>query len=170
MDTLRKRLDKTLGSLCCLLLAVMVCIACWQVISRYIIGVPSTTSEELLRFSLVWISMLGMAFVAGKNQHISLTLFVDKVSPEIRRWWMIILQVTFAAFSIWVLIIGGLKISSISMLQISPALGIPMGKIYYALPVAGGLIIIYSLMNIIDLVKAMSTQSDASAAMEKQHD
>ncbi|HKM98473.1 MAG TPA: TRAP transporter small permease [Buttiauxella sp.] len=170
MDTLRKRLDKTLGSLCCLLLAVMVCIACWQVISRYIIGVPSTTSEELLRFSLVWISMLGMAFVAGKNQHISLTLFVDKVSPEIRRWWMIILQVTFAAFSIWVLIIGGLKISSISMLQISPALGIPMGKIYYALPVAGGLIIVYSLMNIIDLVKAMSTQSDASAAMEKQHD
>ena len=170
MDTLRKRLDKTLGSLCCLLLAVMVCIACWQVISRYIIGVPSTTSEELLRFSLVWISMLGMAFVAGKNQHISLTLFVDKVPPEIQRWWMIILQVTFAAFSIWVLIIGGLKISSISMLQISPALGIPMGKIYYALPVAGGLIIIYSLMNIIDLVKAMSTQSDASATMEKQHD
>ena len=170
MDTLRKRLDKTLGSLCCLLLAVMVCIACWQVISRYIIGVPSTTSEELLRFSLVWISMLGMAFVAGKNQHISLTLFVDKVPPEIQRWWMIILQVTFAAFSIWVLIIGGLKISSISMLQISPALGIPMGKIYYALPVAGGLIIVYSLMNIIDLVKAMSTQSDASAAMEKQHD
>ena len=170
MDMLRKRLDKTLGSLCCLLLAVMVCIACWQVISRYIIGVPSTTSEELLRFSLVWISMLGMAFVAGKNQHISLTLFVDKVPPEIQRWWMIILQVTFAAFSIWVLIIGGLKISSISMLQISPALGIPMGKIYYALPVAGGLIIVYSLMNIIDLVKAMSTQSDASAAMEKQHD
>ena len=170
MDMLRKRLDKTLGSLCCLLLAVMVCIACWQVISRYIIGVPSTTSEELLRFSLVWLSMLGMSFVAGKNQHISLTLFVDKVSPEIQRWWMIILQVTFAAFSIWVLIIGGLKISSISMLQISPALGIPMGKIYYALPVAGGLIIIYSLMNIIDLVKAMSTQNDSSAAMEKQHD
>ncbi|HKN03653.1 MAG TPA: TRAP transporter small permease [Buttiauxella sp.] len=170
MDTLRKRLDQILGSVCCMLLAAMVCVACWQVISRYIVGVPSTTSEELLRFSLVWLSMLGMSFVAGKNQHISLTLLVDKVSPVVQRWWMIILQVTFAAFSIWVLIIGGLKISSISMLQISPALGIPMGKIYYALPVAGGLIIIYSLMNIIDLVKAMNTQNDSSAAMEKQHD
>lgn len=170
MDTLRKRLDQFLGSICCLLLAAMVCIACWQVISRYIVGVPSTTSEELLRFSLVWLSMLGMAYVAGKNQHISLTILVDKVSPAVRRWWMIVLQLTFAAFSIWVLIIGGLKISSISMLQISPALGIPMGKIYYALPVAGALIIVYSLMNILDLRKAMNTQTDSSTAMENQHD
>ena len=170
MDTLRKILDQILGSICCLLLATMVCIACWQVISRYIVGVPSTTSEELLRFSLVWLSMLGMAYVAGKNQHISLTILVDKVSPAVRRWWMIVLQLTFAAFSIWVLIIGGLKISSISMLQISPALGIPMGKIYYALPVAGILIIAYSLMNILDLCKAMNTEIDSSTTMENQHD
>lgn len=72
--------------------------------------------------------MLGMAFVAGQKQHISLTLFLDKVSPMILGWWDIVLQVIFIAFSIWVLIIGGLKISAISMLQISPALGIPMGE------------------------------------------
>ncbi len=170
MDTLRKILDQILGSICSLLLAAMVCVACWQVISRYIVGVPSTTTEELLRFSLVWLSMLGMAYVAGKNQHISLTILVDKVSPAMRRWWMIVLQLTFAAFSIWVLIIGGLKISAISMLQISPALGIPMGKIYYALPVAGVLIILYSLMNILDLLKATHASDDASTVMENQHD
>ncbi len=51
-------------------------------------------------------------------------------------------QVIFIAFSIWVLIIGGLKDFAISMLQISPALGIPDGKIYYA-PRAGVLIILY---------------------------
>ncbi|WP_410960476.1 TRAP transporter small permease subunit, partial [Salmonella sp. SAL4361] len=82
---------------------------------------PSTLTEEMLRFLLVWVSILGMAFVAGQKQHISLTLLLDKVSPTIRGWWDIILQVIFIAFSIWVLIIGGLKISAISMLQISPA-------------------------------------------------
>lgn len=170
MDTLRKVLNQLLGGICSLLLAAMVCVACWQVISRYIVGVPSTATEELLRFSLVWLSMLGMAYVAGKNQHISLTILVDKVSPAVRRWWMIVLQLTFAAFSIWVLIIGGLKISSISMLQISPALGIPMGKIYYALPVAGLLIILYSVMNIVDLLKATSSAADTDTVMENQHD
>lgn len=106
MNTFRKGLDLLLGAICCLVLAIMVGIACWQVVSRYILGVPSTLTEEMLRFLLVWVSMLGMAFVAGQKQHISLTLLLDKVSPTIRGWWDIILQVIFIAFSIWVLIIG----------------------------------------------------------------
>lgn len=110
MNTFRKGLDLLLGAICCLVLAIMVGIACWQVVSRYILGVPSTLTEEMLRFLLVWVSMLGMAFVAGQKQHISLTILLDKVSPTIRGWWNIILQVIFIAFSIWVLIIGGLKI------------------------------------------------------------
>lgn len=73
MNTFRKGLDSLLGAVCCLMLAIMVGIACWQVMSRYILGVPSTITEEMLRFLLVWVSMLGMAFVAGQKQHISLT-------------------------------------------------------------------------------------------------
>ena len=79
MNTFRKGLDLLLGSICCLMLAIMVGIACWQVISRYILDVPSTLTEEMLRFSLVWVSMLGMAFVVGKKQHISLTILLDKL-------------------------------------------------------------------------------------------
>ena len=159
MEIIRKGLDRLLEILCCLVLAVMVAVSCWQVISRYIVGQPSTITEELLRFSLVWISMLGMAYVAGKQQHISLTILIDKVSEKVRLIWMIILQLTFMAFSTWILIIGGLKISAISMLQISPALGIPMGHVYYALPIAGALIIIYSVLNIIDSLHALRRSS-----------
>ena len=61
MEIIRKGLDRLLEAVCCLVLAMMVAVSCWQVISRYIVGQPSTITEELLRFSLVWISMLGMA-------------------------------------------------------------------------------------------------------------
>ncbi len=54
MNTFRKGLDLLLGAICCLVLAIMVGIACWQVVSRYILGVPSTLTEEMLRFLLVW--------------------------------------------------------------------------------------------------------------------
>lgn len=155
MENFRKGLDRLLETVCCLMLAVMVAVSCWQVVSRYIVGRPSTITEELLRFMLVWLSMAGMAYVAGKQRHISLTLLIDKVSANVRHGWTIVLQLTFAAFSVWVLIIGGLKISAISMLQVSPALGIPMGQVYYALPGAGVLIIIYSILNIIDALRAM---------------
>ncbi|MEX3022127.1 TRAP transporter small permease [Kluyvera sp. STS39-E] len=168
MEIIRKGLDRLLEVVCCLVLAMMVAVSCWQVISRYIVGQPSTITEELLRFSLVWISMLGMAYVAGKQQHISLTILVDKVSAQVRNVWMIILQLTFMAFSIWILIIGGLKISAISMLQISPALGIPMGQVYYALPIAGVLIIVYSVLNIADSLRALTRSSPLH--VEKQHD
>ncbi len=50
MNTFRKGLDLLLGAICCLVLAMMVGIACWQVVSRYILGVPSTLTEEMLRF------------------------------------------------------------------------------------------------------------------------
>ncbi len=56
MNTFRKGLDLLLGAICCLVLAIMVGIACWQVVSRYILGVPSTLTEEMLRFLLVWVS------------------------------------------------------------------------------------------------------------------
>ncbi|MDI5166139.1 hypothetical protein MJL22_29055, partial [Salmonella enterica subsp. enterica serovar Montevideo] len=36
-----------LGAICCLVLAIMVGIACWQVVSRYILGVPSTLTGFL---------------------------------------------------------------------------------------------------------------------------
>lgn len=168
MEIIRKALDRLLEIICCLVLAMMVAVSCWQVISRYIVGQPSTITEELLRFSLVWLSMLGMAYVAGKQQHISLTILVDKVSAQVRHVWMIILQITFMAFSVWILIVGGLKISAISMLQISPALGIPMGQVYYALPIAGVLIIIYSILNIVDSLRALAASS--SQLVEKKHD
>jgi TRAP-type C4-dicarboxylate transport system permease small subunit len=171
METIRKGLDRLLETACCLLLVMMVGVSCWQVISRYVLGVPSTITEELLRFSLVWLSMLGMAYVAGKQQHISLTILIDKVSPAFRSWWTVIIQLVFIAFSAWILIIGGLKISSISMLQISPALGIPMGQIYYALPASGVLIIGYSIMNIAATLRALKTPAQTAAhPQENQHD
>lgn len=46
MNTFRKGLDLLLGSICCLMLAIMVGIACWQVISRYILDVPSTLQKK----------------------------------------------------------------------------------------------------------------------------
>lgn len=159
MKTIRMLLDRLLETLTCLMLAIMVFTVCWQVISRYVLGTPSTFTEELLRFALVWLAMFGMAYVSGKRQHISLTLFIDKASPKLRHVWMLILQVCFGLFAIYILIFGGLQISSISMEQFSPALNISMGHVYYALPIGGTLIIIYSVLNIVDSLRDMKSLS-----------
>ena len=159
MQTLRKTLDRILETFCCLMLLMMVIVVCWQVISRYALDTPSTFTEELLRFSLVWISMLGMAYVSGKQEHISLTLFIDKAPPRLLHWWMLILQVFFGVFAVYILILGGQHISSISAEQFSPALNISMSYVYYALPLGGVLIIIYSMLNIVDSLHNIKSPS-----------
>ncbi len=151
MKIIRKWLDRTIEVFACTVMTMMVLVACWQVISRYVFNSPSTFSEELLRFSLVWLSTIGLAYVAGKTEHISLTLFLDKFPRNLVKYWNMLIQVVFILFAVYIMIIGGWKVSSNAMLQVSPVLQLSMGKVYYALPLSGVLIIVYSVMNIIDL-------------------
>ena len=158
MNKIRAFLDRTIEIFGCAALLIMVAVACWQVISRYVFNSPSTFSEEFLRFSLIWVSLIGLAYVAGKQEHISLTLFLDKCPDHLVHIWKVVLQVVFILFAIYVLIIGGWNVSSMTINQISPVLQISMGKVYYALPVSGVIVIIYSMLNIADLIKNRQSQ------------
>ncbi len=174
MKMIRKWLDRTIEVFACVVMTMMVLVACWQVISRYVFNDPSTFSEELLRFSLVWLSTVGLAYVAGKTEHISLTLFLDKFPRNVVKYWNMLIQVVFILFAIYIMIIGGWKVSSNAMMQVSPVLQLSMGKVYYALPLSGVLIIIYSVMNIVDLFKPQTADlidgESAELVGEKQYD
>ncbi|MGO2341547.1 TRAP transporter small permease [Vibrio litoralis] len=173
MNKIRYILDKAIEIFGGSLLFIMVLVACWQVISRYIFNSPSTFSEEFLRFSLVWLSVIGLAYVSGKQEHISLTLFLDKCPKTLVHIWQIILQVIFIAFAIYILIIGGMKVVNNAMMQVSPVLQIPMGKVYYALPISGVLTIVYSVLNIIDYVAQHKTETrypSSAAVMGEKND
>jgi TRAP-type C4-dicarboxylate transport system permease small subunit len=50
------------------------------------------------------------------------------------------------------------------MAQYSPALNISMGHVYYALPLGGILIIIYSVLNIMDSLRNMKALSGTESA------
>ncbi|WP_157960365.1 TRAP transporter small permease [Marinimicrobium alkaliphilum] len=145
-------LDRAVEVVCSLWLLAMVAMTCWQIISRYLLGSPSTYTEEFLRFSLVWVSMIAMAYVAGLRKHVSFTLFSDKASVQWQRYWQVLIELAFLAFAIFILIQGGYKATSITMNQVSPSLGLPMGYIYSALPLAGAILVVYSVLNCIQLL------------------
>lgn len=149
---IRLILDRTIETFACLLTVVMVLAVCWQVISRYILNSPSTLTEEFLRFALVWLSAVGLAYVAGRNEHISLTLFLDKCPENIVRYWKVVIQIIFIFFAYYILISGGMKYAHNAAWQISPVLQVSMEKVYFILPISGVMTIIYSLLNITDLL------------------
>ncbi|WP_341939464.1 TRAP transporter small permease [Marinimicrobium sp. C2-29] len=149
---IRKVLDRVVETVCSVWLLIMVAMTCWQIVSRYLLGAPSTYTEEFLRFSLVWVSMLALAYVAGLRKHVRFSLFSDMVSIHWQRYWDLLIELAFLAFAIFILIQGGYNASSITMNQVSPSLGLPMGYIYSALPLAGIILALYSLLNCIQLL------------------
>lgn len=153
MQTLKKYLNKFLETICSVLLAVMLLLVLWQIFARTVLNDPSTVTEEVVRFALVWLSMLAGAYSVGRNAHVVVTFVQDKLNRKYRYWIAQVIHVFFMLFSLSVLIYGGYRGILISIHQTSPSLGISMGYVYLAVPIAGIFFFLYSLINLIDLRK-----------------
>jgi TRAP-type C4-dicarboxylate transport system permease small subunit len=149
----RLLIDQIIRFFCCLLLSAMIIIVTWQVISRYVLNAPSTFSEELLRFGVIWLSLLGAAYTVGRGTHMAVDLFKDMARGRLRLVLNLLVPVAFTAFAVAVLIVGGMWAVTIAAQQYSAVLRIPMGAIYAALPTSGVLIILYSVLDIVELLQ-----------------
>ncbi|WP_111638725.1 TRAP transporter small permease [Marinomonas shanghaiensis] len=159
MPTIRRFLDIFLGTSCSLLLLSMVGVLCWQVISRYVFNDPSTYTEELLRLGLVWLSLLGAAYSAGRGSHMAIDLLRDLSRGRFRTFLKLLVPISFIIFSVYVLIIGGLHSMQISSKQLTAVLQLPMSSFYAALPVCGVLLILYAILNLIDVIKTPANEA-----------
>ena len=65
----------------------------------------------------------------------------------------ILSEVVILIFSLTVLVYGGINITSLTMKQISAALGVSMGYVYMVLPLSGVLMIFYGVNNILNIIK-----------------
>lgn len=147
----RKAIDNVLSSACAIIFAAMVVIGTYQIITRFIFKNPSTISEELLTYSFTWMALLATPFVFGKRDHMRMGFMADKLNEAGRKVLAIVAELLIILLSGCVMIYGGFNIMKLTMTQSTASLGIPMGVVYTIIPVSGILILIYSILNIIDL-------------------
>lgn len=138
-----------------LAMAAIVLVVTWQVFSRFIIQSPSSFTEELSRFLLIWIGILGAAYAYKTKAHLGLDLFVEKMAPARKHKALLLIECLTIIFASSVMIYGGLSLVSLAveLKQISASLNINMGIIYSAIPLSGVLIVMFALDNIIELSK-----------------
>ena len=154
--TLRKSIDNVLEWVLVFLLSFLVIDVLWQVASRYIMKSPSSYTDELAGYLLIWVGLLGAAYVAGKREHLAIDLLIQRSSPKRKFKLEIIISVVIIIFAISVLIIGGswLVYTRFYLSVKSSALGMPLGIVYLVLPLSGILITYFDIDNIINMVKA----------------
>ncbi len=153
--SVREVIDKALEWVLVFLMSTLVIDVLWQVISRYIMSSPSSYTDELAGFLLIWVGLLGSAYVAGKREHLAIDLLLQR-SPKKRKFKLeIIISVIVILFAVIVMVIGGswLVYTRFFLLVKSAALGLPLGVVYLVLPISGLLIAYFDIDNIYKMIE-----------------
>lgn len=153
MQKLRNALNQILNVLTGVSFLVMVAITTWQVVARYILGSPSTWSEELVSYMFAWASLFGACLVTGERGHMNIPILVEKLPEKGQKIMAVLGELIALAFSIIILLIGGTQITKLAMGQLTSSLGVVVGVFYFALPVSGVLNSVYCILNIVDIFK-----------------
>lgn len=162
-NSLKKIIDDILSWVLIVMMAVITLNVLWQVFSRFILQNPSSFTEELARYMLIWIGILGAAYVAGQKAHLAIDLLSTKLQGKSKFLLEIFIQICIFIFSFSVMVIGGIRLVYITLElnQISAALQIKLGFVYLVIPISGVLMMFYSVYFITQQAKKIEAVKES---------
>jgi TRAP-type transport system small permease protein len=120
-----------------------------QVIFRYVIKAPLSFSEELARYMFVWSVAMGSALALRKRQHIGVEVVVEWLPVRVRDKVKTVgglFSLLFFGLLVWY----GFVMVGATMDQLSPALLLPMGYVYLAIPTSGIVLFFCEIANFLE--------------------
>jgi TRAP-type C4-dicarboxylate transport system permease small subunit len=147
INTILNLLDSFLNRFLQALLLLITIAVTWQVFSRYVLGDPSSFTEELARFLLIWLTLLGCVFAYRHNSHLGLDMIYTQASTTQQKVMYYIIHLCVGTFALCVMMIGGYSLMNMTdqLGQASPVMGIDISWVYSVVPLSGLLIVIYAL-------------------------
>jgi len=162
MQRIRKTVDAVIGAVIAGLMGLLVINVAWQVVSRYVLGSPSSYSEELARYGLIWAGLLGAAYASGRGLHLSIDLLPRAAGDRGRAILKMLIDACMLAFALAVMVWGGGRLvwMTIVLGQKSAAMRVPLGVVYLAIPLSGMVMAFYAVCGLL----AGSREQDARTA------
>ena len=147
MKQIRIKVNKIIERFLVLILVGMVLNVIWQVFTRFFTSSPSAFTNELARYLMIWLGILGAAYISGKQEHVAIDFFVKKLNNSLLRFIDRFVLFSILSFAFFVMIIGGINLVYITLKleQYSPSLQIPLALVYSIIPISGLLIIFYKI-------------------------
>ena len=70
----------------------------WQIFTRWVLGNPSTFTDELLRYVLIIAGFIGSAYCFYRDEHLALTLITDKAKGPFKLCLDIFIEICILFF------------------------------------------------------------------------
>ena len=167
---LKKWLDRSLDLVTAVSMGALVVDVTWQVITRFVLKNPSNWTEELATYLMIWVGLLGSAVALNRGAHLGIDYFVGKLEKKRRLWTEVFVFTCISAFSILVLILGGVELvtETFQLGQTAPATGIKLGYVYLAVPISGFFIALYGIEFLLESVLKMRTLTQTGRNVKTQ--
>ncbi len=155
MRRLEAAVHRVLGAGVAALMAAAVVNVSWQVASRFLLGSPSSFTDELARYLLVWIGLLGGAYAAGERRHIAVDLLPGRLEAKAGRALALFTHAVVMLFALAAMVGGGGRLVwlSFALGQTTAALGMPLGVVYTVVPLAGLLVAFYAACGLLETMR-----------------
>lgn len=139
MKTLAQFVGKAIEAVCVIILAAMSILVFLNVVLRYGFNSSINVTEEVSRYLFVWLTFLAAVLAFNENQHVSVTVFVEKFSPAAKKLLFIITDFIML-FCCYLIVDGSWIQFNLNLNNLAPISGLPQGITYLASTVAGVLI------------------------------
>ena len=150
MKKVEKVLDTVMRFLMALAMLTLLVFGTWQIFTRWVLGNPSTFTDELLRYVLIIAGFIGSAYCFYRDEHLALTLITDKAKGPFKLCLDIFIEICILFFVIYVFIFGGLKLANTAT-NVSSVMHIPMKTLFMIEPICGILIVLARVLKYVNL-------------------
>lgn len=154
-----KILDNSINVITMTMLAVMLTLIAYQVISRYILKAGSALIDETVRYLYIWFIYFGMVLATKERQHISITMVIDKFKGKTKSLFYLIANALWLYFNLYVVVVSVDLIKNLAPLQTrTAAWNILQTTLYTVLPICFAWTSIYIFRDIVIYARQLAAK------------
>lgn len=160
VDNIGAWVARVTGWVVVVMASVMMVSLTLQIVFRYVFNSSLSWSEELALFLFTWVVLLAGSIGVREHMHVRLILVRDRFPPFGRKCFDAIAEGLTIAFGLLLLFKGwDYLVATTEQGMVSAAVRYPLQYLYFAAPLAGGLIVFHSAINLSHLFVGKGTQA-----------
>ncbi|WP_235791985.1 TRAP transporter small permease [Virgibacillus salidurans] len=128
-----------------------------QIGTRYL-GISVIWTEEVANYSFIWAILMGAAVMVNRREHFNFDYFQRKLKGKRKLSLNIFNDLVLIAFNIAIFLLGIQVVVEFWNYTWSTIPEMKMGYVWIAIPIMAGTMIIYSVVHLMDHIKALKVK------------